>query len=40
MLIDMAFFLVTAAAHWHAKKEHAQQAAAARKAAEHLRAAY
>lgn len=40
MVIDMAFFLVTAAAHWHAKKEHAQQAAAAQKAAEHLRAAY
>ncbi|MER6952541.1 relaxase/mobilization nuclease domain-containing protein [Streptomyces sp. NPDC000618] len=40
MLIDMAFFLVTAAAHWHAKKNHAQQAAAARQAAEHLRAAY
>jgi hypothetical protein len=40
MVIDMAFFLVTAAAHWHAKKEHAQQAAAAREAAEHLRAAY
>lgn len=39
MLIDMAFFLVTAAAHWHAKKNHAQQAAAARQAAEHLRAA-
>ncbi|PJN32206.1 mobilization protein [Streptomyces sp. CB02959] len=40
MLIDMAFFLVTAAAHWHAKKEHALQATAARQAAEHLRAAY
>jgi hypothetical protein len=40
MLIDMAFFMVTAAAHWHAKKHHAQQAAAARQAAEHLRAAY
>ncbi|MFD9327738.1 relaxase/mobilization nuclease domain-containing protein [Streptomyces sp. NPDC060065] len=40
MLIDMVFFLVTAAAHWHGKKEHAQQAAAARQAAEHLRAAY
>lgn len=40
MVIDMAFFLVTAAAHWHAKKGHAQQAVAARKAAEHLRAAY
>ncbi|WP_446038031.1 mobilization protein [Streptomyces sp. SID1121] len=40
MLIDMVFFLVTAAAHWHGKKNHAQQAAAARQAAEHLRAAY
>ncbi|MFF3372037.1 relaxase/mobilization nuclease domain-containing protein [Streptomyces sp. NPDC002680] len=40
MLIDMAFFLVTAAVHWHAKKNHAQQAAAARQAAEHLRTAY
>jgi N-acyl-D-aspartate/D-glutamate deacylase len=36
----MMFFLVTAAAHWHGMKEHAQQAAAARQAAEHLRAAY
>ncbi|WP_369186209.1 mobilization protein [Streptomyces sp. R08] len=40
MVIDMVFFLVTAAAHWHAKKNHAQQAAAARQTAEHLRAAY
>ncbi|MPY48789.1 relaxase/mobilization nuclease domain-containing protein [Streptomyces acidicola] len=40
MVIDMAFFLVSAAAQWHAKREHAQQAAAAREAAEHLRAAY
>ncbi|WP_073947105.1 relaxase/mobilization nuclease domain-containing protein [Streptomyces kebangsaanensis] len=40
MAIDMLFFLVTAAIHWHAKKGHAQQAAAARQAAEHLRAAY
>ncbi|MFJ5546736.1 relaxase/mobilization nuclease domain-containing protein [Streptomyces sp. NPDC093225] len=40
MLIDMAFFLVTAAAAWHSKKEHAQQATAALQAAEHLRAAY
>ncbi|WP_327325130.1 relaxase/mobilization nuclease domain-containing protein [Streptomyces sp. NBC_01210] len=40
MVIDMAFFLVTAAAHWHGKKQHAQQAAAAHQAAEHLRAAY
>ncbi|MGW4441985.1 relaxase/mobilization nuclease domain-containing protein [Streptomyces sp. NPDC004682] len=40
MVIDVLFFLVTAAVHWHAKKGHAQQAAAARQAAEHLRAAY
>jgi cbb3-type cytochrome oxidase subunit 3 len=40
MAIDMLFFLVTAAAHWHARKNHAQQAAAAHQAAEHLRAAY
>ncbi|MFC9812722.1 relaxase/mobilization nuclease domain-containing protein [Streptomyces virginiae] len=40
MLIDTAFFLVTAAANWHAKKHHAQQAEAAHQAAEHLRAAY
>ncbi|WP_328544090.1 relaxase/mobilization nuclease domain-containing protein [Streptomyces europaeiscabiei] len=40
MVIDMLFFLVTATAHWHAKKAHAQQAAAARQAAEHLRTAY
>ncbi|MEV7413528.1 mobilization protein, partial [Streptomyces althioticus] len=40
MAIDMLFFLVTAAMHWHAKKGHAQQAASARQAAEHLRAAY
>ncbi|MEV6809681.1 relaxase/mobilization nuclease domain-containing protein [Streptomyces sp. NPDC051132] len=40
MAIDMLFFLVTAALHWHAKKGHVQQAAAARQAAEHLRAAY
>ncbi|MEZ7004907.1 relaxase/mobilization nuclease domain-containing protein [Streptomyces sp. AD55] len=40
MLIDMAFFAVTAAANWHARKQHSQQAAAARQAADHLRAAY
>ncbi len=40
MAIDMLFFLITATAHWHAKNNHAQQAAAARQAAEHLRAAY
>ncbi|MFF3847137.1 relaxase/mobilization nuclease domain-containing protein [Streptomyces sp. NPDC002328] len=40
MLIDMAFFLAMAAANWHARKHHGQQAAAARQAAEHLRAAY
>jgi hypothetical protein len=40
MAIDMLFFLITAAAHWHARKGHAQQAEAARHAAEHLRTAY
>ncbi|MFG2996617.1 relaxase/mobilization nuclease domain-containing protein [Streptomyces sp. NPDC048340] len=40
MVIDMLFFLATAAALWHARKGHAQQAAAAQQAAEHLRAAY
>lgn len=40
MLIDMVFFLVVAATNWHARKGHAQQAAAARQTAEHLRAAY
>ncbi|MEU2875034.1 mobilization protein [Streptomyces sp. NPDC007070] len=40
MAIDMLFFLITTAAHWHAKKGHAQQAEAATQAAEHLRAAY
>ncbi|MDX3402420.1 relaxase/mobilization nuclease domain-containing protein [Streptomyces violaceoruber] len=40
MAIDMLFFLITAAVHWHARKGHAQQAAAARQAAEHLRSAY
>ncbi|WP_225847247.1 relaxase/mobilization nuclease domain-containing protein [Streptomyces sp. HPF1205] len=40
MAIDMLFFLVMATAHWHGRKQHAQQAAAARQAAEHLRAAY
>ncbi|MFE9684512.1 relaxase/mobilization nuclease domain-containing protein [Streptomyces sp. NPDC006285] len=40
MAIDMLFFLVTAVGHWHAKKSHAQQAAAAHQAAQHLRTAY
>lgn len=40
MAIDMLFFLITATAHWHARKNHAQQAAAAQQAAVHLRAAY
>ncbi|MFF6833273.1 mobilization protein [Streptomyces sp. NPDC012438] len=40
MAIDMLFFLITAAAHWHARKGHAQQAEAAHRAAEHLRTAY
>ncbi|MGC4950075.1 relaxase/mobilization nuclease domain-containing protein [Streptomyces sp. DT224] len=40
MAIDMLFFLITGAAHWHAQKGHAQQAEAAARAAEHLRTAY
>jgi hypothetical protein len=40
MAIDMLFFLITAAAHWHARKGHAQQAEAATRAAAHLRTAY
>ncbi|MFF0740551.1 relaxase/mobilization nuclease domain-containing protein [Streptomyces sp. NPDC004111] len=40
MVIDMLAFLLTAAMHWHARKGHAQQAAAAQQAAEHLRSAY
>ncbi|MEU2772099.1 mobilization protein [Streptomyces sp. NPDC007162] len=40
MLIDTLFFLALAAAHWHAKRQHAQQAEAARQAADHLRGAY
>ncbi|WP_407836157.1 mobilization protein [Streptomyces sp. DSM 116496] len=40
MVIDAVFFLVTVAAHWHGKKAHAQQAAVAQQAAEHLRTAY
>ncbi|MFG3282059.1 relaxase/mobilization nuclease domain-containing protein [Streptomyces sp. NPDC048111] len=40
MVIDMVAFLVIAAAHWHGRKNHTQQAAAARQAAEHLRTAY
>ncbi|MEU6987986.1 relaxase/mobilization nuclease domain-containing protein [Streptomyces sp. NPDC046324] len=40
MAIDMLFFLIIAAAHWHAKKGHAQQAEAAHRTAEHLRVAY
>lgn len=40
MAIDMLFFLISATMHWHAKKGHTQQPAAARQAAEHLRSAY
>lgn len=40
MALDMMFFLVIAAAHWHAKKGHAQQATSAAAAADHLRQAY
>ncbi|MGW5116473.1 relaxase/mobilization nuclease domain-containing protein [Streptomyces noursei] len=40
MVLDMLVFLTVAAARWHAQRHHAQQAEAARQAAEHLRAAY
>ncbi|MFR9725064.1 relaxase/mobilization nuclease domain-containing protein [Streptomyces sp. MS19] len=40
MVIDTLYFLAIAAAHWHARHQHAQQAAAARAAAGHLRTAY
>ncbi|WP_129287532.1 mobilization protein [Streptomyces sp. GZWMJZ-114] len=40
MAIDMLFFLITAAAHWHKSNGHAQQAEAAARAASHLRLAY
>ncbi|MFF5934851.1 relaxase/mobilization nuclease domain-containing protein [Streptomyces sp. NPDC012508] len=40
MALDMLIFLAVAAAHWHAKKQHAQQAEAAERAAVHLRVAY
>ena len=40
MVLDTLVFLALAAAHWHAQRQHAQQAEAARRAAEHLRAAY
>ncbi|MEU1821300.1 mobilization protein [Streptomyces abikoensis] len=40
MVLSTLLFVVVAAARWHAQHQHAQQAAAARQAAEHLRAAY
>ncbi|MGD3107764.1 mobilization protein [Streptomyces sp. YGL11-2] len=40
MVLDMLVFLAIAAAHWHAQRHHTQQAEAAHRAAEHLRAAY
>ncbi|WP_107443194.1 relaxase/mobilization nuclease domain-containing protein [Streptomyces sp. P3] len=40
MVLDTLVFLAIAAAHWHAQRQHAQQAEAARRAATHLRAAY
>ncbi|MFD3651577.1 relaxase/mobilization nuclease domain-containing protein [Streptomyces cyaneofuscatus] len=40
MVLDTLIFLAIAACHWHAQRQHAQQAEAARRAAEHLRAAY
>lgn len=40
MIIDTLIFVIIAAAHWHAARGHAQQAAAANQAAHHLRTAY
>ncbi|MBK6016812.1 relaxase/mobilization nuclease domain-containing protein [Streptomyces sp. MBT53] len=40
MVLDTLIFLAIAAAHWHAQRQHVQQAEAAYRAAEHLRAAY
>ncbi|MCX5395596.1 relaxase/mobilization nuclease domain-containing protein [Streptomyces sp. NBC_00102] len=40
MVLDTLIFLITVTAHWHARKGHAQQAEAAARSAEHLRAAY
>ncbi|MFJ4816630.1 DnaB-like helicase N-terminal domain-containing protein [Streptomyces sp. NPDC088801] len=40
MVLDTLVFLAIATAHWHAQRQHAQQAEAARRAATHLRAAY
>ncbi|MEV6009179.1 mobilization protein [Streptomyces sp. NPDC051976] len=40
MIIDILITSVAVAAHWHAARGHAQQAASARQTATHLRAAY
>ncbi|GAA0438686.1 relaxase/mobilization nuclease domain-containing protein [Streptomyces luteireticuli] len=40
MVLSTLLLVVVAAARWHAQHQHAQQAAAARQAADHLRAAY
>ncbi|MBN3932181.1 mobilization protein [Streptomyces verrucosisporus] len=40
LFLDTALVVVIAAAHWHARRRHAQQAEAAHRAATHLRAAY
>ncbi|CAM5324595.1 relaxase/mobilization nuclease domain-containing protein [Streptomyces abikoensis] len=40
MVLSTLLFVVVAAVRWHAQHQHAQQAAAARQAANHLRAAY
>ncbi|MCZ4506762.1 mobilization protein [Streptomyces sp. ActVer] len=40
MVLDTLIFLIITTAHWHAQRQHAQQAEAARRAAVHLRAAY
>ncbi|MFI7337084.1 mobilization protein [Streptomyces sp. NPDC050085] len=40
LVLDVLWFAVIASAHWHARRGHIQQAAAADEAARHLRAAY
>jgi hypothetical protein len=40
MLLSTLLLATIAAAHWHSARDHAQQAAASRQAAEHLRTAY
>ncbi|MFD9720797.1 relaxase/mobilization nuclease domain-containing protein [Streptomyces sp. NPDC059076] len=40
LILDLLVLAAVATAHWHEARRHAQQAEAARQAAEHLRAAY